>query len=573
MELNRRIEAALGERPVHTLLKNARLVNVMSGEIHSASIAIHEEMVVGFGEYDAENTIDLEGRYVTPGLIDGHLHLESSMLSIPEFARNVLPYGTTAVVADPHEIANVLGVAGIRYILESSNDLPLHVFVMVPSCVPATPFETSGATLLHQDLVELRDEDRVLGLAEMMNFPGVLFRDPEVLAKLAAFSGRPIDGHAPGLTGKSLAAYVAAGVRSDHECTQLEEAREKLRLGMRIMIREGSAAKNLLALLPLVTESNSRNCFFVTDDLDPRDILEQGHLNGVLRRAVEQGTDPVRVVQMATVNTARYFGFKRRGAVAPGYIADLLVFEDLVQFKPLQVFARGKLVAENGRLVVDVPDAPQAGVRGAVRIDWSTIPDLGIKAEGDRVNVIQVIPGEIVTKRVVEAAPLSDGRVVAAPERDLLKIAVLERHHGTGAHAAGLIKGFGLREGAIAGSVAHDSHNVIVVGANDADMIIAAKTIESMGGGMVAVSGGEVRARLPLPIAGLMSDRPISEVAAALDEINQAARRMGCTLDAPFDTLSFMALTPIPELKITDQGLFDSVNFQFTSLFASAAPG
>ncbi len=567
MDLASRIDLARGNKQVDLLLKNCRLVNVFSGEIHSASVAVQGDTIVGFGDYDAAETVDLANRFVAPGFIDGHLHLESSMLAVPEFARNVVPLGTTAVVADPHEIANVLGVQGIRYILDTTEGLPLRVFIMFPSCVPATPFETSGAVLLHEDMEPFKDNPRVLGLAEVMNFPGVINLDPEVLAKIQVFEDKVIDGHAPFLTGKDLLGYVAAGIGSDHECTFVEEAREKLRAGMRIMIREGSSAKNLDALLPLVNEHNSGNCLMVSDDLDPRDIVEQGHVNRILRLAVARGLDPIRAVQMVTINTARYFRLKGLGAVLPGYRADLVVLDDLEQFTVNRVYKDGQLVASDGGLVVECASAVTGRAARSMNVDWEKIQDLSIAAAGATANIIEVVPGQIVTKRGRDTAPVSDGKVVADTDRDILKIAVIERHKGTGAHAVALIRGFGLKKGALACTVAHDAHNIVVVGTNDEDMLAAAKAAADMGGGMVAVSNGDVKTKLPLPIAGLMSDQPIKDVSYGLSRLVDTAHGMGCPLEAPFGTLSFMALSPIPELKITDQGLFDAVNFKFISLF------
>lgn len=567
MNTAERINAALGNEPADLLLKNGRLVNVFSGEIHPASIAIKDGLVIGFGDYEAAETVDVGGRHIAPGFIDGHLHLESTMLNIPEFAKNVVPWGTTAVVADPHEIGNVMGLKGIQYILDSSEGLPLRVFVMFPSCVPATPFETSGAELNHSDMVAYKDHPRILGLAEMMNFPGVLAMDPEIIKKIEVFHNKILDGHAPGLSGKGLAAYVAAGIGSDHECTSLDEAREKLRMGMRVMIREGSAAKNLDSLLPLVNEHNSRNCFFVTDDLDPEDLMEKGHLNSLIRIAIGKGMDPVRAIQMATLNPASYFKLRGLGAVAPGYIADLVVLEDLTDVKVGQVYHSGRLVAENGKTVVAAVGRAAAELPPTVNVDWGKASNLAIEAKGGRVNIIGVVPGQIVTTRVIDQAPVSDGKVVADPARDILKIAVIERHKGTGAHAVALIRGFGLKSGAISSTVAHDSHNIIVVGASDEDMLAAAREAAAMGGGMAAVENGKVLARLPLPIAGLMSDAGIESVRTNLEDLVRSAARLGCALGNPFATLSFMALTPIPELKLTDQGLFDSVNFRFISLF------
>jgi adenine deaminase len=489
------------------------------------------------------------------------------MLSISEFARNVVPWGTTTVVADPHEIANVLGLDGIRYMLATSESTALKVFIMFPSCVPATPFETSGAELTHKDMETFKDHPRILGLAEMMNYPGVLFADPEILSKIRVFDGKVLDGHAPGLTGKDLCAYVAAGIRSDHECTSLAEAVEKICKGMHIMIREGSAAKNLDALLPLVEEHDSRNCFFVTDDLEPSDILEKGHINNLVRTAIRKGLDPIRAIQMATINPASYFGLKGLGAVLPGYTADLLVLDDLRDVAVAKVYVRGRLVADKGTMLGAPPPTKVTEVRPSINVDWSKISDLAIRAEGSRVNIIEVVPGQIVTRKVVDAAPVRDGHVIADPTRDILKMAVIERHRGSGAHAVALIRGFGLKSGAISCTVAHDSHNIIVVGTNDGDMLAAARESARMGGGMAVIENGKVLAALPLPIAGLMSDKPIETVRDALLGLDQAARQLGCALENPFATLSFMALTPIPELKLTDQGLFDSVNFRFVSLF------
>ncbi len=568
MNIRARIDYALGNKPADLVLTNAKLVNVFSGDIHETSIAVSEGLVVGFGDYEAKQDIDLKGRYVIPGLIDGHLHLESSMMALPEFSRNVVPCGTTAVVADPHEIANVLGVPGIRYILESSKDLPLSIFIMVPSCVPATPFETSGAKLEAPDMREFLQEPQVLGLAEMMNFPGVLFQDPEVMAKLELFADRIKDGHAPGLSGKGLCAYVIAGIGSDHECTNLDEAREKLRLGMHIMIREGSAAKNLDSLLPLVNAYNSRRCMFVTDDLEPSDILDHGHLNSLLRKAVSKGLDPITAVQMATINPATYFGLKNIGAILPGYDADLLVVEDLKNFIVQKVFKRGSLVAENGKLITTDAHAKSDPLPlNSVRVNWEMLKGLDVKAEASSVNVIQVVPGQIVTKRLVKKLPVSDGKLGIDTDNDVLKIAVIERHTGSGTAAVGFISGFGLKKGAIASTVAHDSHNIIIVGTNDEDIMKAARHLADTGGGYAVVADGEVLADLPLPIAGLMSNKPIDEIRNSLEQVDQRARELGCTLENPFATLSFMALTPIPELKLTDQGLFDSSNFKFVSLF------
>ncbi len=570
MDLKEKITLALGNEPVDLLLKNANVVNVFSGRIHNASIAVHKDLIVGFGDYETKHAVDLNGAFVAPGFIDGHIHLESSMLTIAELARNVVPLGTTSVVTDPHEIANVHGLAGIKYILDSSEGLPLRVFVMFPSCVPATPFETSGATLGSDDMVKFREHERILGLAEMMNFPGVILMDQDVLKKINVFKDKIIDGHAPGLSGKNLTAYRIAGIGSDHECCGLEEAREKLDIGMKIMIREGSAAKNLDSLLPLVDSHNSRNIMLVADDLHPDDILSKGHLNYLLQRVRGKGLDPVRAIQMVTINPASYFGLKNVGAILPGYKADFVILEDLEKFRVKSVYSSGLKISEEGQYIGTFANLDVSKLPPSCNVAWDRVSDFKVIAEGASVNVIQVIPGQIVTKRSVEKTPSVNGMVSSDVERDLLKIAVIERHRGSGAYAVGLIKGFGLKKGAIASSVAHDSHNIVVVGVNDSDMLIAAKMISEMEGGLAVVVDGEARASLPLTIGGLMSNLPIREVKTRLTDCETATRNLGCSLDAPFATLSFMALTPIPEIKITDQGLFDSTNFQFISLFETS---
>ncbi len=559
------IAAARGEHPVDLLLANARLVNVLSGEIHRADVAIHEGRVVGFGAYQARQVVDLGGRYLCPGFIDAHVHLESSMVQPAEFARAVMPHGTTSVICDPHEIANVLGVDGVFYILRASRTLYLGVYVMAPSCVPATDMETSGAEVSASDIARLLRSRRVLGLAEVMNYPGVLYRVPEVLAKLGAAVGRPVDGHAPGLSGRDLNAYVAAGIRSDHECTGLDEAREKLRLGMHIFIREGTTARNLQALLPLVTPANARCCHFCTDDRHPDTLLAEGHIDDLVRKAIASGLDPLLAIQMATLNTAHYFGLRDKGAVAPGYAADLLVLDDLESVQVAQVYAGGQRVAEDGYFLPVVAGS-RVPLRQSVHVDAQSI-SFDIPAGEGPARVIGVIPGQIVTEHL-RILPVVQGRlVVADPGRDLLKIAVVERHRRTGRIGLGLVKGMGLRRGAIASSVAHDSHNLIVIGADDDDMRAAVAAVARMGGGQVAVADGQVHAACPLPIAGLMSDLPLEEVSAQGAALTRAAHDLGCTLPDPLMTMSFLALPVIPALKLTDRGLVDVEKFDLVPLF------
>lgn len=566
MTENTIIAVARGEEPADLWLKNAQVVNVLSAEIHPADVAIYGGHVVGFGQYEARQTIDLEGRYLCPGFIDGHVHLESSMVQPSEFARAVVPHGTTTVVTDPHEIANVLGLDGVRYILEASEGLPLTVYVMLPSCVPATHMETAGAELSAADLATLLDHPRVLGLAEMMNFPGVLFRVPEVLEKIGIAGQRPVDGHAPGLSGKDLNAYVAAGVHSDHECTTLDEAREKLRRGMHIFIREGTTARNLRDLLPLVTPANARRCSFVTDDRHPEDLLSEGHIDDLVRKAVAQGLDPVIAVQIASINTAEYFGLRNVGAIAPGYRADLLVVDDLERFSVAQVFTAGQLVAEEDRFLPSSTELPQVPLESTMRLDLGAL-DFTVAAGEGPAKVIGVIPEQVITEKLSAQLPVKDGQAVADPDHDLLKMAVVERHRNTGHVGLGFVKGFGLRKGAIASSVAHDSHNIVVVGANDADMRAAVEVVAEMGGGQVVVADGQVKARLPLPIAGLMSDQPLEKVRDCIETLTAAAQELGCALPDPLMTMSFLALPVIPILKLTDKGLVDVEQFAIVPLF------
>lgn len=559
------LAAARGDREADLLLAGARIVNVFEGTVEEGSVAVCEGRIAGIGDYAAREVVDLDGAFLCPGFIDGHVHIESSMVSLPEYARAVVPAGTTAVVTDYHEIANVLGADGIRYMIGLDRGLPLDVFIMLPSCVPATPVETAGAVLEADDLVSLCGLKGVVGLGEVMNFPGVINGDPAVMRKLAAFSGRPIDGHAPGVSGRQLAAYLAAGVESDHECVDAGEAAEKLAGGMHIYIREGSTARNLEALLPIVNAATEGRCLFVTDDRQPGDLLEEGHMDHILRKAVGLGLDPVTAVRMVTLNAARRFGLRGMGGIAPGWHADLVVVEDLKEFGVREVYKGGERVAEGGSLLVEVKPGPPAP--GAMDIAWHKMPGIEVAASGEDILVIGVIPDQIVTGKRVEKARVEGGKAVVDIARDLLKICVFERHRGTGNVGVGFIKGFGLREGAMASTVAHDSHNLVVVGASDADILAAARAVEGMGGGQAVVKGGEVVAELPLGVAGLMSTLPLREVAERVRRLQGAARGLGSPLEDPFMTLSFMALPVIPELKITDRGLFEVATFSHTPLF------
>jgi adenine deaminase len=566
--LKEKIRVASGEGTADLLIKNGRVVDVFSGQIEKRDVAIFGGVIVGFGDYQARKAIDVEGDFLCPGLIDGHVHIESSMVTIPEFAQAVLPNGTTTVVIDPHEIANILGQEGIRFMAESARGVPLNVFIMLPSCVPATHMETSGANLKATDLNPLLKEPWAIGLAEMMNFPGVIFRNPEVLKKIEMARGKRIDGHAPMLSGKGLYAYLTAGIRSDHECTTLKEAKEKLKNGMWIMIREGTTARNLRALLPLVQPKNARRFLFVTDDRHPKELIEEGHINSMVRQAIQWGIDPILAIQMATLNAAEYFRLDDLGAIAPGYRADMVTFDHLGRFQIKKVFKDGVLVAEDGKMLLSVNRIrknPKA--KGSVRIKPLKKDTFLLRSDQPLAKVIQLIPDQIVTKKSVKKILLKDGVAYPNIKEDILKIVVVERHKATGNIGIGFVQGFGLKKGAIGSSVAHDSHNLVIVGTNDQDIVKTVEAIQAMGGGLAAVSNGKVLASLPLPIAGLMSDTSVTQVNLQLDVLHRAVRTLGCKLPDPFMTLSFLSLPVIPELKITDKGLVDVNQFKFVPLF------
>jgi adenine deaminase len=567
-QLSELIRCARGETAADLLLANARVVNVFTREVLLTDVAVSAGRIAGLGRgYRGRETVDLEGRYVSPGFIDGHIHIESTMLTPARFAEAVVPRGTTAVVCDPHEIANVLGAKGVEYFLQSGEGLPLDLFIMLPSCVPANPLETSGATLDARDLERLMHHPRVVGLAEMMNFPGVLMADPGVLAKLALAASRflPIDGHAPGVTGKDLNAYVAAGIRSDHECTRRGEALEKLRSGMYLYIREGTTVHNLTELIRVVTPGNARRCLLVSDDRHPDDLMDHGHLDHSLRLAVRAGLDPVTAIQMVTLNAAERFRLRDHGAVAPGYLADLVALDDLEDFRVSKVFYQGRLVADGGKMAGGAYQSPLAGDCRPFALPEGL--DFFMPAAGDTARVIGLIEGQILTEDLVEPVSREGGLAVADPGRDILKLAVVERHRGTGNIGLGFVKGLGLKKGAIAGTVAHDSHNLVVAGTNDADMQVAAREAAEMGGGLVAVENGRVLARLALPVAGLMSCEPLEVVRRGMDELLGAARGMGSTCRNPFMSLSFLALPVIPALRLTDRGLVDVKSFSIVPIF------
>lgn len=554
-EKQRLIEVAVGQRPAPLVLKNAVYVNVFSNELCSGDIAVCDGVIAGIGTYSGEREVDLSGKIVCPGFIDAHIHLESSLVSPREFVRAVLPHGTTAVVTDPHEIANVLGTDGIEYMLQATEGLPVDVRFMLPSCVPATGFEEAGAELDWRAVDGLYAHPRVLGLAEMMNAFGVTHCDPSVLDKLAAAQvwGRQIDGHAPGLQGGELNAYIAAGVQTDHECSGMAEALEKLRLGQYIMIRDGTAARNLEALAPLLTPQYAARCVFCTDDKHPSDLLEKGHMDYILRQAVSKyGADPILAVKAASFQAAQLFGLKDRGAVAPGYRADLAVVDNLATFRVERVFCGGREWYANG-VLQELPTPEVDPELRARAHDTFHVERLTAAHFCDRQlrGVIGMIPGEIVTTDAGRA----DGIDLGA---DILKIAVIERHRGTGHIGLGYLHGYGLRRGAVATSISHDSHNLIVVGANDEDMAFAANRTAENGGGITVVADGRILGEVTLKVAGLMSDAELTEVNDALEHAKQAAYALGVNEGVdPFMTLSFMSLPVIPALRLSTRGMVD----------------
>lgn len=563
------LAVARGDEPADLLLTNAHVVNVFTGEVLDVDVAIAGETIAAVGTgYTGKKTLDLGGQYLVPGLIDSHVHVESSMAIPAQFARAIVPHGVTTVVSDPHEIANVAGADGIHYMIEASEGLPLTIFVNLPSCVPATHMGTAGATLEADDLLALRDLPRVLGLAEFMNVPGAVLGLPGALEKLLAFSDGRIDGHAPGVTGPWLQAYVAAGPATDHESMTAEEALEKARLGMHILVREATAARNLRALIPAITPENARRFAFATDDRHPADLIEEGSIDHNLRLAIAAGLPPITALRMATLNAAETFGLTDRGAIGPGRRADLVVTPSLTDFRAIKVFAAGKLVAENGVPVGKwpLPQADESRVRGSIHVDVEAL-SFRIPAEGTRIRAIGVIADQIVTDERIMDVTIVNSEAIPDVARDLVKMATIERHNHTGKVGLGFVHGLGLKRGAIAGSVGHDCHNVTVAGVSDAEMRAAVRAVKDLGGGLVAVLNGEVIASVPLPIGGLMSDLPVEVVRAQMDTLLERVKELGSPHHDPFMHLGFLALEVIPKLKLTDQGLVDVEKFDFVDLW------
>jgi adenine deaminase len=561
-DLARRLAVARGDELADVVIEGGKIFSVFTREWLETEVAICDGYVAGLGEYAGKEVVHARGMCVVPGFVDAHMHLESSKLLVDEFARLVLPLGTTTVVADPHEIANVLGTDGIHWLADLADEVPLDIFFMASSSVPASKFESPRRALTIGDLQGLLRRRRVIGLAEMMNYPGVVAGDPDELAKLELDASH-VDGHAPGVLGRDLQAYAAAGIRSDHECYTAEEGRQRLRAGMWVLVREATAARNVEVLAPLVAEFGPHRLAFCTDDREPEHIADEGHVNSIVRRAVELGVSPEDALVMATLNPALCHGLHDFGAIAPGYIADLLLLPDLERFEPEVVLKRGAPVEEFPR-----PEVPE-WVKHTVRVQPTASNDFAIPWESGPARVIELVEGQIVTKELQDEPKVEAGRAVADPDRDLAKIAVVERHLGTGRIGLGFVRGFGLQRGAMATTIAHDAHNIVVVGVEDGDMARAVGRLAEMGGGLVVVSDRGVRAELSLPVAGLLSETPFEEVVAASEACLAAARDLGCTFPAPFQTLSFLALSVIPKLKITDRGLIDVDEFDVVPLQAS----
>ncbi|KPF60676.1 adenine deaminase [Rhizobium sp. AAP116] len=558
-DLERRIDQGTGRQPADLVLKGGRFFDLVTGELVASDIAICGETIIGTVEnYEGREVIDISGKIVVPGFIDTHLHIESSLVTPHEFDRCVLPYGVTTVICDPHEIANVLGTEGIQFFLDSSEETIMDIRVQLSSCVPATHLETSGADLPIERLLPFRDHPKVIGLAEFMNFPGVIHKDPICMAKLEAFQDGHIDGHSPLLSGRDLNGYLSARIRTDHECTSAAEAMEKIRKGMHILVREGSVSKDLHALMPILTERLSPFLALCTDDRNPLDIAEQGHLDYLIREAIRHGVDPIAVYRAASISAARAFGLRDRGLVAPGWRADLVVIDSLENCKADMVFAGGRRVTD-ALFATRKPVAP-VGL-DSVKARLVKAADFGVPVAEGETPVIGVMPGKIITEHRRYRLPTSGNQTSVDLENDVIKVAVIERHGKNGNHANGFVQGFGLKKGAIASTVGHDSHNICVVGVSEEDMALAANRLGEIKGGFVVVEDGKVTGEIPLPVAGLMSLEPYESVRDTLHHLRQAAYALGTTLEEPFLQVAFLPLPVIPHLKISDKGMVDVDKF------------
>lgn len=569
--LKQRIDIAAGRQAADLVLSNCRIVDVFGGTVIHGNIAIHAGIIIGIGNYSGKKVLDMNNAYVAPGLIDSHIHMESSIVTPEQLARIIVPRGTTTLIADPHEIVNVCGTAGLKFLIDSTAKLPMDTFFMLPSCVPATEFETSGAAISAADIAELINSDSVLGLGELMNYVGTVMADKDILAKIRAAGGKKIDGHAPLLSAQALNAYIISGVKTDHECSNAQEMTEKLSAGMYIAIREGSAARDLAALIPHITPHNERRCTLCTDDKHPCDILKEGHIDFNIRKAVSLGLDPITAIKMATLNTAECYGLPNRGAIAPGYRADLIVFDDFDSFTIKQVYQSGRLVAQDGKALFAVVAPDITSVADTVKIREITEHDLQIPLTGESVHVIQVQPHSLLTACAMRRVARNEkGCFTPDPNADILKLAVIERHGKNGSIGLGLIENLHIKNGAIGTTIAHDSHNLIVAGDNDRDMLAVINEIKKIGGGMAIAADDKIIGSLALPVAGIMSNLTMEIVSDKITLLKQLVyERLGAnrSIDALM-TLSFMALPVIPDIKLTDKGLFDVRTMSFMDINA-----
>ena len=565
--LKKLISVARGQIKADQVIKNCKVVDVFSGKITEGDIAICDNEIAGVGSYEGEVEIDAGGKFAAPGFIDSHIHIESSYLSPEELGKLLVPHGGTTIIADPHEIVNVLGIPGLNYMMKAAENTKLDIKYMLPSCVPSTPFENAGAIINAPEMEEPIKRDNILGLGEFMNFPGVIGCDDEVLDKilLAKEEGKLIDGHSPGLYGKDLTAYISAGIRADHECATVEDMQDRIAMGMYVMLREGSACHNLKTMLQGVTPENSRRCVMCSDDRQPKTILAEGHLDNHLRMCIEEGLDPISAIRMATLNAAECFHLDDRGAIAPGYRADIVLLDDLEGFNVRKVWIDGELVAEDGNYLPEFEKEDISTVIGSVHLKDFSKDKFKMNLDSDTVNTIQIMPGGVVTQKSVDKITVKDGEFVRNPEQDIVKVAVVERHHETGNVACGFLKGYGIKRGAIALSIAHDSHNIIATGVNDDEMAFAVEALRDQNGGIVLVEDGKIIESMPMPIAGLMSDQSGEWVDKKLTAIHEKAyTELGVNETVePVMTLCFMSLEVIPEVKLTDLGLFDVTQFKF----------
>ncbi len=567
------IDVAAGRVPADTLIKNCKIVNVFSGEITEGSIALTDGMIAGIGDYEAKTVVDANGAYAAPGFIDSHIHIESSYLSPEELGKLLVPHGGTTIIADPHEIVNVCGLTGLSYMIDAAKNTKLDVKYMLPSCVPATVFEHSGAVIDAEKMKEFIDNEAILGIGEFMDFPGVIGALDGDLDKLmlSKETGKPVDGHAPGVSGKALNAYSSTRIVADHECASIEDMQNKIACGMYVMLREGSACKDLQRLIKGVTSYNARRCILCSDDRQPKTILKEGHLDNHLRMCVAEGLDPIEVLRMATINACECFGIKDRGAIAPGYRADIVLFDNLKDFNVGKVWVEGELCADNGEYLPEMKKHSIDSVKGSVHLADFSKEKLKMKLKSNKVNVIEILPGGVVTKKATAVVDVDkDGDFIRNPEVDIVKVSVAERHHALGNVANGFLAGYGIKHGAIAVTIAHDSHNIIAVGASDEDMEFAINALAEQEGGIVLVKDGKVIESMPMPIAGLMSDQSGEWVDEKLSAIHKLAHEeLGVNESVePVMTLTFMSLAVIPEIKLTDMGLFDVTKFEFIELEA-----